>query len=197
MTIVNGYATLQDVKTYLNVTGATEDVRLSNAIESASRAIDTWTRRRFYAVSGVRYFSGEADFGRACLLDEDLLTVTEIATDDQNTRVYSPWLVSDYELEPINSGPPFTQVRVAPLSVRSFPIWPRGVRLTGTWGYSATAPQAVNEACVMLAARYFKRKDAPFGVVGTPELGFMRVTPKDTDVMALLKPFVRVEVMGV
>jgi hypothetical protein len=69
--------------------------------------------------------------------------------------------------------------------------------VTGTWGYSATPPQAVADACVILAARYYKRKDAPFGVVGTPELGFMRVTPRDHDVLALLMPFKRLEMAGV
>lgn len=197
MPITNGYAALADLKQYLNVTGTTEDARLETAIESASRAIDTFTRRRFYSVSGVRYFAAEPDFSEAVLMDDDLLTVTEVATDDQNTRSYTAWSASDYELEPVNSGPPYTQIRVAPQSVKRFPVWPRGVRVTGTWGFSATAPQAVADACVIMAARYYKRKDAPFGVVGTPELGLMRITARDHDVAPLLMPFRRLEIGGV
>jgi hypothetical protein len=197
MPIVNGYASLADIKLYLNVTGTGEDARLETAIESASRAIDAFTRRRFFSVSAVKYYWAEPDYEQAILLDDDLLTVTEVATDDQNNRVYTPWAATDYELEPINNGPPWTQIRVAPQSIKRFPIWARGVRVTGAWGYSATAPQAVGDACVVLAARYYKRKDAPFGVVGTPELGFMRVTPRDHDVLALLMPFKRLEMAGV
>lgn len=194
MAIVNGYAALADLKQYLNVSTAGEDARLETAIESASRAIDQYTRRRFYSTSAVKYFAAEPDYGDAVFFDDDLLTVTEIATDDLNNRVYTAWAVSDYELEPINSGPPYTQIRVAPQSVKKFPVWMRGVRITGTWGYAATAPQAVADACVMLAARYYKRKDAPFGVVGTPELGLMRITARDHDVAPLLMPYRRLEI---
>lgn len=197
MAITNGYVTLADLKTYLNISGATEDARLETAIESASRAIDAYTRRVFYATSAVKYFQSEPDFGHTVIIDDDLLTVTEIATDDQNTRVYTAWAGSDYELEPVNSGPPYNMIRVAPLAVKTFPIWPRGVRITGTWGFAATAPQAVGDACLILGARYYKRKDAPFGVVGTPELGLMRVTSKDHDVAALLMPYRRMDVVGV
>jgi len=197
MAIVNGYVTLSDLKTYLTVSGSTEDARLESAIEAASRAIDTWTRRRFYATSATKYFQGEQDFGEYCMFDDDLLTITEVSTDDQNRRVYTAWSASDYEAEPYNEGPPYNLLRRAPESNKVFPVWPRGVRITGTWGYSTTAPQAIAAACLILAARYYKRKDAPFGVIGTPELGFMRVTSKDPEVIALLEPYRRLVMVGV
>ena len=57
-------------------------------------------------------------------------------------------------------------------------------------------PDAIERAALLLATRYFKRKDAPFGVLGTPELGFMRVTAKDPEIRALLNPYRRLEVIG-
>ena len=50
-------------------------------------------------------------------------------------------------------------------------------------------PGPVVEACGIQAARVFKRKDAPFGVVGTVDSGFYSVRTLDPDVTQLLSPY--------
>ena len=51
-------------------------------------------------------------------------------------------------------------------------------------------PGPVVEACGIQAARYFMRKNAPFGVLGSADVGFVRLQSKlDPDVMALLDPY--------
>ena len=195
MAITNGYCSLNDLKAWLGISGTVDDTRLELAIEAASRAIDAETSRRFYAVSLTIY--PIADLPDSVLLPEDLLTVTSIATDVTGTRVYETWGASDYELEP--EAAPYRAVWVAPGSSRFFPVHGRRrVRITGTWGYCAinAVPDAIERAALLLATRYFKRKDAPFGVVGTPELGFMRVTARDPEIRALLNPYRRFEVVG-
>lgn len=56
-------------------------------------------------------------------------------------------------------------------------------------------PAPVVEACGLQAARIFMRKGAPFGVLGSADVGFMRLHAKlDPDVQLLLDPFRLVEV---
>lgn len=196
MAIVYGYATLAELKTYLNITGTADDSRLEGAIESASRAIDMETSRRFYSLTDTVYF--HTDDPLRCDLDDDLLSITTLQIDTTGLRNYETLSVTDYELDPENA--PYRTIWIAPTSSKAFPInQRRGVKLAGAWGYCATGshPQAINKACLMLAARYFKRKDSVFGVMGTPELGFVRVTNKDTDIRALLQPYRRYEMGAV
>ena len=196
MAITNGYVTLSDLKAWLGISGSTDDTRLELAIEGASRAIDAECSRQFYATSATRYF--ETDDPLRCDLDDDLLSVISIAYDSTGRRDYITLTVSDYELDP--EVAPYRTIFIAPASSYFFPIdQRRGVRVEGSWGYNATgnAPQAIARACLILATRYFKRKDAPFGVIGTPELGFMRVTARDPEVRALLNPYRRYEMGAV
>lgn len=53
----------------------------------------------------------------------------------------------------------------------------------------------VNEAAMILAGRIFKRKDAPFGVVGSAEMGQLLVIAKhDPDVQLLMRSFRKGEI---
>lgn len=189
--IVNGYATLAEIKTYLSTTAATDDARLEAAIEAASRAIDATCRREFFATSATRYFEAEAsDY---ISLADDLLSITQIAIDIGN-RNYIALSPSDYELEP--GDQPYTSIHTAPGGTQSFPTGRRGIRIQGSFGFCATGqhPQAIKAACLILAVRYFKRRDAVFGVIGTPELGYTRISAKDPEVAPLLRPYVRMDV---
>lgn len=190
MAITNGYATLAQIKTYLSTSSTNDDARLELSIEAASRAIDAECRRVFYSTIATRYFTAESsDF---CNLDDDLISVTEIAV-DVGQRSYTALSASEYELEPINS-PPYQRVFLSYQATHIFNTDRRGIKITGSWGYNATGsyPQGINTACLILAVRYFKRRDAAFGVLGTPELGFQRITAKDPEVRSLLNPFRRV-----
>ena len=50
-------------------------------------------------------------------------------------------------------------------------------------------PETVVEAAVILASRYFRRKDAPFGVTGFAEGGAIPIPREDPDVVRLLNPY--------
>lgn len=71
-----------------------------------------------------------------------------------------------------------------------FPYYlPQAVRITGIWGWSAV-PYEVQSACLIQSSRIFVRRQSPFGIAGTPELGTVRLTSRlDPDVEALLRPF--------
>jgi hypothetical protein len=57
---------------------------------------------------------------------------------------------------------------------------------------------AVNMAARLIARRLVKRRDTPLGVMGTPELGYVRVSAKeDADAAALLSPLVKHSIWSV
>lgn len=195
MAITNGYATLADAKAYLGITDAIDDTALEGAVEAASRALDAVTGRVFYTETATRHIT--ADTPDLLFLPWDLVSVTTMTTDDDGDRVYeTTWAANDYDLEP-TSGPPYTMIMTIPVGRYNFPTQRRGVAIEGVWGYASTVPAAIKQACLIMATRYFRRKDAPFGVLGTPELGFMRITSRDPEVRQLLAPFIRTNIGAV
>ena len=181
------YTTLTTLKARLNITDTVDDAALTAAITAASRVIDAATGRYFYKqAAGTRYFT--PDDWNTLILNEDLQAVTTFQTDITGARTYdTSWSATDYDLEPY-SGPPYTRLCAAPRGYYTFPRIPKAVKIVGDWGYCATGshPQEVEEATIIQAIRLFKRKDAPFGLLGTPELGVARIPKVDTDVAALV-----------
>lgn len=201
MTITNGYCTLAEIRARLQfVTADTaDDTILESVVMGVSRWIDKFTGRRFYAASETRYYT--AEFADEVAVD-DLLTVTSLSTDSDGDRVYeATWATTDYDLEPVNAstdGEPYTRISTAPAGRYSFPSGRKGVKLVGSFGYASSTPAAVKEACLLQCERLYKRKDAPFGVIGSAEMGQMMVIAKlDPDVQLLLAGFVRIQVLGV
>lgn len=174
---------------------AADEQAMEQVIEGVSRQIDDYCGRRFYTtkLDETRYFT--AVF-RDELFVDDLVSVTSLATDENGDRTYSAaWLASDYDLQPYNAaldGKPYTTIAVAPSGNQIFPArLPKGVRIVGKFGWPRI-PAAAREACLVQSARLWKRKDAPFGVAGTTELGDLRMVIKslvprlDQDVEMLL-----------
>ncbi len=61
---------------------------------------------------------------------------------------------------------------------------------TGKAIYIYRYPGNVVQACLLMAEKMWARKDAPFGIVGAPETGQIRITGADRDVVAMLSPYV-------
>lgn len=196
--IVNGYATLDQLKAQLDIqTGDTgDDDLLERAIEAASRTIDDLCCRRFYAATATRYYAAES---WDVIEVDDLVSVATLKTDEDQDRVYeTAWGPTDFELDP-DDGPPYTRIYATPTGSYAFPTWQRrAVEVTGSFGYAASVPIAIEQACLLMAARYWKRKDAPLGIqVGKPEFGNLSIPGKDPDVEKLLMPYRRMALLGV
>lgn len=189
MAIDNGYATLADIKAWLNIPpGDTDnDTELEASIEAASREIDRTTSRHFYQVSEARTLTARDPLHVRLRPYYDLVSVSEVATDDDESGNYSTiWDASDYRLltvdgtQSVTAGPeqqPYASIRA--VGGRRFPVQrtngPRDlVRVTGTWGWP-TIPEPVRRACLIIAGELWKMKDAPFGVAGFGDFGFIRV----------------------
>lgn len=185
------YATLSDLKLATGeIVESTRDGLLLAALTAASRNIDAYCGRRFYAdkTASARQFRTEgalatAADGQALAIDDLAAAPTTVETGDGVT-----WTaVTDYLTEPTNAtvrGWPITALR----RLRGY--WPVDrVRVTGCWGWP-TVPAEVSQATLLLASRLFNRRNSPEGVTGNADWGVVRVTRVDPDVATLLAPYV-------
>jgi hypothetical protein len=161
--------------------------------------VDDFCGRTFYAESSTtKYYTAEEG---TLLRVDDLVSVTTLQTDEDGDRTYEiSWTATDYDLEPFNAaleGKPYTAIWTTPKGIYAFPTVRKGVKIVGTWGWPAV-PKKVKEATLLLAFRLFKAKDAPFGVVGSPEMGELRrmVSVFGSDVGVMLEQYQRLWIGG-
>lgn len=165
------------------------DAKIEDHIEAASRWIDGYTGRQFYATTATRYFTAKTS---TRLNVSELLTVTTLKTDEDGDRTYeTTWETTDYDLMPFND-PPYQWIELAPNGLKTFPLYAKGVEIAGTWGYTATTPPDIKEACLMYAARLYVRESTVLGVSGASALGTITVkVPTDEDIHGLVNPYVK------
>lgn len=194
MAITNGYCTLAELKASLAISDSIDDTPLEAAITATSRMIDDYTGRFFYqngtAQAPVSRYYTPLDPWTMNM--DDNYTITQVATDDNFNQTWDTvWATSDYMLEPVNNpqrGWPVNRI----LAIGRY-VWPyylpQSCRITGIWGWNAV-PAEVNMATLIQAARLFTRRQSPFGIAGSPDLGTVRLSAKlDADVETLLRPF--------
>lgn len=187
------YVTVPDLAAYARIGDNVDDTQLGLAITAASRAVDRHTNRQFGLVAAPeqRFYTGEYDRrrGRWVIEIDDLMTVTGlVVTAEAGT-------VDVFAKQPANAaaeGRPWTRLVVAPESAAA----PNGdedeVSVTARWGWTAV-PSTIVQATLLQASRLFTRRDAPFGVAGSPDAGSeMRLLAKvDPDVAVMLGSYIR------
>lgn len=179
------YASVTEFKAYQRITSTdtTDDGVITDIIEGASRLIDTTTRRTFYARTATNLYDvPDGEFGDGDILyieDDDLLTVTTLTNGDATVLT-----TSDYILLPNNSSPKWG-IKLKDSSTKSWESDTDGndeqaISIAGTWGWSATAPDDVKEACLQIASAYYHRR---FGENMTADTtissGGVVITPQD------------------
>lgn len=185
------------------------------AIEAASRAVDTACFRQFGNTGSTpvtRLFTPYVDIGRqriVCDID-DLSDVAGLLVESNQSGDAATWgVVSGYRLYPLNAaadGRPYTQL-VFPrgwawgaYAYDMLPFAEGSVRVTtGStsacttgWGWFAF-PETIVLASLLQASRLAKRKDAPFGIAGSPAEGnALRLLARlDPDVAVLVASYRR------
>lgn len=186
------YADLLTVKAGLGKTTADDrDDLIEQAIAAASRMIDSRTGRRFYAdrVATARTFPviGRTGYmaGEQVAYVDDIASLTDLAVATGTTGSWTA--VAAWEAGPDNAaayGRPWTQIRGA---FGWLPATGR-VQVTARWGWPAV-PDEITQAATLLAARLYRRKDSPQGVLGSADWGVIRVSRFDPDVEALIAPY--------
>ena len=195
------YCTNAELRAQLNIQDP--DSRLDAIIEATSRAIDQWCGQFFYD-------SGSATARVFKATDEDELSVHPfstttglvVKTDTGNSGTFdNTWTVTtDYVAAPESgydsAGLAVPYDTILAVGSRCFPTWDdrARVQVTARWGWS-TVPAAVKEACIIKAARLYRRRDVMedtgggFGAMGLFRIG----QREDPDVVALLGPFRNVD----
>ena len=195
MTWAPDYVTTPELKAYLRIDAGdtVDDVQLPLAVTASSRAVDLTTHRQFgqVAANESRLYTPRWDPSRCrwVIQIDDLMDVTGL------TLNITAGAITQYTLEPLNAaqrGRPWTRVVVSKDST----ILPKGeigeVTAFAKWGWLAI-PSTVKEATLIQGSRFNKRRDAPFGIAGSPESGSeLRLLAKvDPDVAVMLASFTR------
>lgn len=198
------YCSAADLKAWLRITDAADDDTLATVITAASRAVDGYCGRQFGNVSTAvpRYYrwDGMEIDCRPALVIDDLQITTDLAVSldndgdgDADTTLTN---AVDFDLWPANAtadGGPWTAIVLRPATVGRFNRYHRGVLVAARWGWVAVPPE-VKQATMFQASRWFARRNAPFGVAGSPELGSeLRLLERlDADLATVLRRLRRV-----
>lgn len=196
------YALLGDLKSAIRITDTDSDALLQVALDAATSAIDEHCGRTFTTGGGVvtRYFTPNGD-GTVSI--DDIYDKTGLVISVAGTAIPVAVLnvSAGYTLTPENAtalGEPFTG-----FYYQSYPLAPWTLMwaiqranvavTTDKWGFAAATPAAVKLACLLQASRWFARRNSPYGIAGSPEMGSeLRLLAKlDADVAVLLAGKVR------
>ena len=192
MTTEPSYGDLASLKAALGITDSLRDAGLTSALVATSRWIDNYCGRRFYLDSAVsqRVYNPDRLLNGAQFLTDDIGDnvglIVETGSATLGWAVVTPYVETAPDNAVARNRPVTSLIRVD--GIPWVCAWAGRVRLTARWGWPAV-PDAVNQAAVIQAARLFKRKDSPEGVLGNSEWGAVRVSRVDPDVMALIGPF--------
>jgi hypothetical protein len=195
------YALVEELRQVLDLPpeDTSTDVDLQRALDAAARWVDWFTGRVFGAAGTTtapvaRVYAAATDASVPLVDLQSTAPVVEV--DTAADRTYATTLTPDqYQLLPLG-GPPFSELQTwatPPVGTDPVVFVPgQLVRVTGVWGYTdarGRLPANVTEANLLLGARYYKRREAPFQVLQQGELdAYAQVRAQDTDAMQLLFP---------
>jgi hypothetical protein len=170
------YATLAEFKSSIGITDSTDDTPLQSVLDAADQLINNYvdTKVGFGITSSqTRYYTAERfDF----VLTDPIVTVTTLAVDINGDGTYSQvWSANDYILAPRNAAldsRPYTEIDTSPFSTAdyNFPVGYLEVKVVGTFGWPSV-PAAVKQAALIQAGAIWSSRTAPFGVIGSQDLG--------------------------
>jgi hypothetical protein len=204
------YATVTDLRDFVRIDDAADDAVIEAALSGASRAIDHacdpregfWRQFGRTDVPEARYFTPSRR-GYSAPWRDQWIAVTDDIADPAGTVAVAADLTGDGAYVEITGcvvlprnaaaqGLPGTSVLFAGSSMPIPPIIAESVRVTTEWGWPAVPP-SIHEACLLQTSRLISRRDAPFGVAGSPEVGSeVRLLARlDPDVEQLVRPYVR------
>lgn len=199
-----GIITAADLKTHLNigtvVSDSTDDTPIGWAVAAANSSVVNYCGRTFETTTTS---SASARVYRPAsptlTLTDDFWTTesltVKLATGVDGTYPTSLTLNTDYWAEPLNGlqdgrAVPYDTLRsstwVFPAIYAGARVYP-SVQVTAAWGWAAV-PDPVFEATLIFAARLFKRRTSPEGIIGGfADFGAIRITNRqDPDVAMLL-----------
>jgi len=187
------YITSAQLKNYVKIGDAVDDIEVASAVTAASRAIDDHCNRQFGQLAAAAEFSYpiEYDYDRGvwyAVVDDMTIVPTAVTIGGE--------AVTGYTLEPRNAvakGKAYTRITIGTAAT----VQPSGdpeqlMAVTDVWGWTAT-PAAVVQASKLQGSRFLARRGSPYGVAGSPSDGSeLRLLSRvDPDVAVSLRGYVR------
>jgi hypothetical protein len=150
------YATLAQVRAYQGLlAGETaDDTLLTDLLNRVEAMLERDTGRTFSSVTATKTFDERALDGALLVLSHDLLSVTTLTDANGTVLTASLWdLLED-------TAPYWAIVRTD--GARWSANARAGLRISvaGTWGYSASAPDDVVQACVEATCYLFQKRQS-------------------------------------
>ena len=192
------YATSAELRPQINKLSTADDGVLTMLLAAAERTINGFCNRPdgFLALTTAtaRLYAGS---GKPYLFIDECVEITLVEVLDSPTgTTYTSWAATDWipfrgdPEDPNFNGLPYTAIMTNPggnysrFYSGSFGGWgwhrssvSRGVptmRITSKWGYSVAVPADIKEACIMQAARWYKRLEGAMSdALASSELGML------------------------
>jgi len=183
------YATAAELRAQIDKISNVDDTVLTAILTAATNNID---RTINHYLPGLEYFKAPVvatarpyfGSGKGWMRTDPFISATLVAVKDSATdTTYESWAATDwvafsggYE-HPNFADLPYTGVMSDPNG--DYVIFTKGlrspsVRITARWGYSATPPADIAEACIMQSARWYKRlQGAMSDALASGELGML------------------------
>ena len=207
MAITNGYCTQNQLKQFNGIptSDTADDDLLDDAINAASRQIDTFCGRIFFQQSATARQFFTNDLYRLHVDDISTTTGLVVKYDDDDDGVYETTVSSsEFQLLPINQVvggiliSPFYIVELISDGNHEWPLdyssnRPRA-EITAKWGYSEV-PEPIRQATLMLASELFAMRNAPLGVAGVGDFGVVNIQ-QNREITRLIAPFRKGTVFG-
>lgn len=194
------YASASELRDRIGKVSPDKDMTLDALLSAAENTINRFANRPdgFLAdpTAIARIFSGS---GKAYLFIDECAAITLVAVKESTTdSTYTSWSAGDWiafygdpadpEYQPLTRGKPYNAIMVDPTGSQSIFIdgcysntWRGGrsslravptVQITARWGYALTVPTDIKEACIMQAARWYKRLEGAMSdALASGELG--------------------------
>lgn len=194
------YCGLEELKDRLGVTDSLDDSSAQMAIQAASTWISEYCGQSFNRVTETRTFRPHNIWE---LNIDPVVSVTALNVDTVGNGTFDQaWTQNvdyqlivahnEYNVNAAGVPRPYRKVQVLQAG-KWFPFtWPYShldrIQIVGTWGWPAIPP-AVTQACLTLAAEWWKAKDAPFGVAGVSDFGVIKVQ-QNPWVVECLRPYI-------
>ena len=186
------YTTQALCKTYLGIPSGTtsEDTAIDNAIAAAEAEIDQITGRTFVVPGGATAKTYVAYDDYTVYVDDIAQTTGLIVKEDttlDGTYDTTLTITTDYILD--GNTAPYRVIRGADGDEFTRGRYGRPtVQVTAFYGYAMTVPDQVKQCALVIAARLYQRRSSPLGFqAGSVDVGFVRISRTDPEVIALLR----------
>ncbi len=180
------------VKNYLGVPSGTtsEDTAIDNAIAAAEAEIDQITGRTFVTPGSAtaKVFVPYDDYTVFC---SDIAQTTGLIVKEDTTLdgTYDTTLTVTTNFIVSGNTAPYRIVKRVDGETFSRDLYGRPtVQITAFWGYQMTVPDQIKQCALVIAARLYQRRSSPLGFqAGSVDVGFVRISRTDPEVIALLR----------